>query len=152
MPLTKCQKDGNPGYKWGEEGNTCYTYDPNSQISREIAKRKALKQGKAIEISKRNFVRTRISFDYDGVLSTARGRNLLKRELSRGYDVYIISARGDKERLIELTKDLGIPENNIYAMGSNLSKITKIKQLNIRLHWDDNPFVVDQLGVIGRKF
>lgn len=43
MPLMKCQKDGESGYKWGESG-TCYV----GQDARE----KALKQGRAIEASK----------------------------------------------------------------------------------------------------
>ena len=43
MPLKRCSKDGQEGWKWGDEGH-CYI-GPN-------AKENALKQGKAIEISK----------------------------------------------------------------------------------------------------
>ena len=43
MPVQKCSKDGKSGYKWGDSGH-CYT-GPG-------AKKKALKQGQAIEISK----------------------------------------------------------------------------------------------------
>lgn len=46
MPLKKCQKDGEDGYKWGDSG-VCYT-GPG-------ARKKALKQGAAIEINKANF-------------------------------------------------------------------------------------------------
>ena len=44
MPLIKCTKNGIVGYKWGKSGK-CYTG--------KDAKKKALEQGKAIEISKK---------------------------------------------------------------------------------------------------
>lgn len=43
MPVIKCEKDGQSGYKWGESG-TCYIGDG--------AKEKAEAQGRAIEINK----------------------------------------------------------------------------------------------------
>lgn len=45
MPLKKCQSNGVDGYKWGDSG-TCYTG--------KDARKKALKQGAAIEINKAN--------------------------------------------------------------------------------------------------
>ena len=51
MPVMNCRKNDKPGYKWGDEG-TCYTYNPDSELSKEAAKDKAKKQGAAIEISK----------------------------------------------------------------------------------------------------
>lgn len=52
MPLKKCQKDGKPGYKWGD-GGVCYPYTANDKSSRERAKERAERQGRAIEASKR---------------------------------------------------------------------------------------------------
>lgn len=43
MPIKKCTKDGKSGFKYGDSG-TCYT-GPG-------ARKKAAKQGQAIEISK----------------------------------------------------------------------------------------------------
>lgn len=43
MPLEWCMKDGKRGWRWGKTGK-CYTGDD--------AKKKALKQAKAIEASK----------------------------------------------------------------------------------------------------
>lgn len=43
MPIKECQTDGKKGYKWGSSGK-CY-------IGAD-GKRKAIKQGKAIEASK----------------------------------------------------------------------------------------------------
>lgn len=48
MPVKRCQRDGKPGYKWGDEGK-CYTYTPGDDSSREQAKNKALEQGQAIK-------------------------------------------------------------------------------------------------------
>lgn len=52
MPVMPCRKDGKPGYKWGENG-FCYTYTPGNERSRQAAIRKAQRQGRAIEASKR---------------------------------------------------------------------------------------------------
>jgi hypothetical protein len=48
VPIEKCQKDGKPGYRWGEEG-TCYTYTAGNENSREQAYQKALQQARAIK-------------------------------------------------------------------------------------------------------
>ena len=45
MPVKRCQKDGKPGWKWGDQG-TCYT-GPG-------AREKALAQGRAIKANQRN--------------------------------------------------------------------------------------------------
>jgi hypothetical protein len=49
MPITKCTKDGKPGYHWGENNTSCFTYTPGDETSRKAAKKKAIKQGIAIE-------------------------------------------------------------------------------------------------------
>lgn len=46
MPVKPCNKNGKPGFKWGDEG-TCYTYTPGDRDSRDRAKAKAAKQGRA---------------------------------------------------------------------------------------------------------
>ena len=45
MPVQDCQKNGEKGYKFGEQG-FCYTYKNDNQ--KEIAKKKAIAQGVAI--------------------------------------------------------------------------------------------------------
>ena len=49
MPVIRCQKDGKPGYKWGNKGK-CYTYDMNDESSKKAAKLRATRQGKAIKM------------------------------------------------------------------------------------------------------
>jgi len=91
----------------------------------------------------------KISFDYDDTLSTERGKQLAKHQ--QGI-LYIISARQDKEGMLATAKALGIPENRVFATGSNKAKIEKIKELGISKHYDNNTDVINQLGSIGVKF
>jgi len=51
MPVKRCTENGINGYKWGDRGK-CYTYTNERQ--REQARESALRQGRAIESSKRN--------------------------------------------------------------------------------------------------
>lgn len=51
MPVEQCQANGKPGYRWGKEG-ACYTYTEGSERSRERARGKAERQGRAIEANK----------------------------------------------------------------------------------------------------
>lgn len=48
MPVKTCQQDGNPGFKWGDEGK-CYTYRPGDESGRQRARAQAERQGRAIE-------------------------------------------------------------------------------------------------------
>jgi hypothetical protein len=50
MPIQRCNKGGGIGYQYGDEG-TCYIYTPGDKESRERAKAKAEKQGRAIRAS-----------------------------------------------------------------------------------------------------
>lgn len=47
MPLTRCQENDTPGWKWGEEGK-CYTYGPGTDRSEEEARENALAQAAAM--------------------------------------------------------------------------------------------------------
>lgn len=51
MPVKRSTKKGKPCYKYGKEGK-CYPFSAGNKKSREAAKKKAQKQGQAIEISK----------------------------------------------------------------------------------------------------
>lgn len=93
----------------------------------------------------------RISFDYDGTLTTAKGRLLAISFINDNNDVYIISARSSKTDLNKMAKRLGINESRVFATGSNSNKIEKIKELNIARHYDNNIDVVNALGSKGKK-
>lgn len=47
MPIKECQDNGKPGLKWGDSGK-CYTYTPKDAVSRNKAKKDAIKQAIAI--------------------------------------------------------------------------------------------------------
>jgi len=64
----------------------------------------------------------KISFDYDGVLDTTKG----------------------KELAAELAKKLGIPLNRIYFTGGR-DKWHTIKRLKITKHYDNNPKQIDMI-------
>ena len=144
MPVTECQENNKPGFKWGDE-NKCYTYNPNDKTSKEQARKKAIKQGVAITISqgKYNFKDVRVSFDYDGTLSTDKGKKLLENEQKQGNLIYIISARKNIEPLKEFAKKHNIRLDRVFATGSNKNKVEKIKELNIFKHYDNSNQVKD---------
>lgn len=92
----------------------------------------------------------KISFDYDGTLTTAKGFNLAKDMIVKGNEVFIISARSLRGTMAVRANKLGIPLSNVYATGSNDAKINKIKELGIDLHYDNNKDVIDKLDNIGK--
>lgn len=94
------------------------------------------------------FAPERVSFDWDGTGSTAKGKQLIQSYIDRGAEVYIITARQTNTGI----KFDGIDSNHIIATGSNKGKIDKIKELGISIHYDNNASVIDLLGSIGRLF
>ena len=98
-----------------------------------------------------NFSNQKISFDYDGVLSTEKGTNLAI-ELAKSNVVYIISARSNKDKMMNKATLVGIPSSRVYATGSNKQKIEKVNLLGINKHYDNNPDVVLALGSKGKLF
>jgi hypothetical protein len=54
MPIMDCTKDKKPGFKYGDAGE-CYTYNPEDERSKTMARAMARKQGQAIEHSKGNW-------------------------------------------------------------------------------------------------
>lgn len=91
----------------------------------------------------------KISFDFDGTLSTKRGYEKAKQLISEGAEVYIISARQNKDGMLAKANELDIPVGRVYAMGSNEAKIEKVKELGIVTHYDNNVEVVRSLKGIG---
>jgi hypothetical protein len=92
----------------------------------------------------------KISFDFDGTLSTASGQELAKS--FKQAQLYIISARDNKAEMYKIAEEVGIPTFRIYAMGSNDMKVFKVKDLGIKTHYDNNPDVIKQLPGVGKLF
>lgn len=47
MPLKRCETDGSPGWKWGDEG-ACYRYTAGNEESETAARKKAMAQAAAM--------------------------------------------------------------------------------------------------------
>ena len=101
---------------------------------------------------KQIFITTKVSLDYDGVLSTEKGKELAKRLISEGKSVSIISARDSVDGMLSTAEEVGIAKNQIHATGSNKAKVEKVKELNISTHYDNNHDVIAQLPGIGKLF
>lgn len=48
MPVKNCKVDGDPGYRWGDDGK-CYSYPVGDEDARKKAKASAVRQGAAVE-------------------------------------------------------------------------------------------------------
>lgn len=94
----------------------------------------------------------KISFDYDGTLSTAKGTKKAEELISKGDTLYIISARSSRQGMLNKAKQLGISFSRVYATGSNKAKIEKINKLSIDKHYDNNKDVVNALKGVGILF
>lgn len=102
---------------------------------------------------KDKFERDKVSFDWDGTLTTSDGIKQLENELRRGNLIYIISARSlMNDDISRLSNKYRIPGSHIFLTGSNVRKVEKIKELGIVRHYDDNPNVLNELGRVGQRF
>jgi len=86
-----------------------------------------------------DFKNTRISFDYDGVLSTDRGRLLAQRFIKEGAAVFIVTARGENQSksVYEVADILGIKRNRVIFT-NHRDKADTVKRLKINVHYDNN--------------
>lgn len=112
----------------------------------------ALVDQPAIERNFYAFAGQKVSFDYDETLNTERGKRLAKEQIANGAEVYIISARDNKDGMLSVADELGIPHDRVFATGSNSDKVVKIRELGIKKHYDNNADVIMQIGDIGQKF
>lgn len=92
---------------------------------------------------------SKVSFDFDGVLTTSKGIRKAMDLVEKGVIVYIISARHEADGMLKIAKRIGISERRIYATGSNEKKIELVRALNITTHYDNNIEVVRALKGVG---
>ena len=136
MPVIKCSNG-----KW-RIGNGGCVYDTQE---------KATKVWQAI-LASGAYAAEKVSYDYDDVLSTDKGKVQAEADIQAGKVVYIISARQSVDGMLSTASKLGIPQSRVYATGSNKAKVEKVKSLGIKVHKDNNPDVIKELGQIGSKF
>jgi len=135
MPIIKCS---NGKYRIGTGGCVYDTHEKAAEVWAAI-------------LAGGNYAAKKVSYDYDGVLSTDAGKEKAKRDIAAGNVVYVISARGDKESMLDIAKDLGIPADRVFATGSNKAKVEKVKSLGIEIHTDNNPDVIEQVNALPKS-
>ena len=87
-----------------------------------------------------------ISFDYDGTLSTKKGKEMAAKFISDGKDVRILTARNiadDNSDLEATAKNLGI-DTIYYTNGRD--KWSFIIKYGIKEHYDNNQEQVDKIN------
>ena len=136
MPVIKCSSG-----KWRIGQGGC-VYDTEE---------KAMKVWKAI-LASGAYAAEKVSYDYDDVLSTDKGKAQAETDIKAGKVVYIISARQSVDGMLSTADKLGIPHSRVYATGSNKAKVEKVKSLGIKVHKDNNPDVIKELSGIGKIF
>jgi len=87
----------------------------------------------------------KISFDYDGVLTTENGKQLLKRKISEGFDVYIITARQRSLTVINFARENQIPSNRVFFTEGK-DKWETLQRLGITVHYDNNQEQIDKIN------
>lgn len=132
MPIYKCS---NGKYKIGTGSCIYDTHEKAAEVWAAI-----LASGK--------MAGKKVSYDYDGVLSTSAGKEKALRDYQAGNLVYIISARNDKSSMLTVARELNIPSDRVYATGSNRDKVNKIASLGIEVHTDNNPDVINQVNLL----
>lgn len=82
----------------------------------------------------------KVSVDYDGVMGTPEGKELVKELIGDGNDVFVISSRNELEGadILKEAKALKIPNNRVLFTDGQ-PKWQTIKNLHIVKHYDDNP-------------
>jgi hypothetical protein len=87
-----------------------------------------------------------ISFDYDGTLSTKKGKEMAAKFIADGKDVRILTARNiadDNSDLESTAKKLGI-DTIYYTNGRD--KWSFVIKYGIKEHYDNNQEQVDKIN------
>ena len=132
MPIIKCS---NGKYRIGTGSCIYDTHEKAAEVWAAI-----LASGK--------MAGKKVSYDYDGVLSTSAGKEKALRDYQVGNLVYIISARNSKNEMLNVARELHIPSDRVYATGSNRDKVKQIESLGIEIHTDNNPDVITQVNLL----
>jgi len=108
-------------------------------------------QSKLDEIQKLR-IGEKIGYDYDNVLTTRAGKEMVRKDIRDNSTIFIVSARSDKSGMLAVANQLGIPESRVYATGSNNAKVNKVRELGLIRFYDNNRVVIRQLPRVGVAF
>lgn len=122
-------------------------YDEPSTITEKTRKNPKPSTIKNLGLSKEGFAdKPKVSVDYDGVLSTPDGEDLVQELIAEGNDVYVVTARNELEGapVLAKAKEFRIPAANVvFTNGKSKSPI--LKALGITKHYDNNPDVLAEI-------
>jgi len=100
----------------------------------------------------------RISFDFDGVLSTNKGQEIAKQELERGNTVLVVTKRSpfkNADEVFSVCDLIGIKRENIHFTNGSW-KWKQIDHLMTDIHYDDQTEEIDRINkytnVLGKLF
>jgi len=88
----------------------------------------------------------RISFDYDGVLSTNKGKEMALKAIKNNDEVWILTARNesDNEAVYSTAEKLGIPKSRIVFTNGK-DKWSFVMRHKIDEHVDNNQEQIDKI-------
>ena len=88
----------------------------------------------------------RISFDYDGVLSTDKGKEMAINAIKNNDEVWILTARKeyDNEAVYSTAEKLGIPKSRIVFTNGK-DKWSFVMRHKIDEHIDNNQEQIDKI-------
>jgi uncharacterized HAD superfamily protein len=88
----------------------------------------------------------RISFDYDGVLSTDKGKEMAINAIKDNNEVWILTARKeyDNEAVYSTAKKLGVPRHHIIFTNGK-DKWSFVMRYKIDEHVDNNQEQIDKI-------
>lgn len=90
---------------------------------------------------------SRISFDFDGVLSTSRGKRMAKFLMDGGATIYVITARtrAQGDEVFKVAEDLGIKKERVIFT-AHRDKWRVMDQYRIGTHYDNNPEQITKIN------
>lgn len=111
-----------------------------------------------LESNLKELLKNRVSFDFDGVLSTNEGQSLARQEMSRGNTVFVVTKRSpftQSKEVFAVADALCIPRENIHFTNGTW-KWKKLQQLQIEIHYDDQSEEIDRIkkytNIVTKKF
>jgi hypothetical protein len=134
MPVIKCSND-----KW-RIGNGQCIYETEEKATEVWQAILASGEYKANS--------SKISFDFDDTLSTARGQEIAKRIIREGKQVYIITRRNEynSSEVYRMAEKLGIPKSKVFFTNGQYKWMT-IKRLEIGTHYDNNQNEIELIKI-----
>jgi len=88
----------------------------------------------------------KVSYGYSGTITNHEQQLQALEYIEKGIEVFILSSRDTPEGMYLIADHLGIPHENVFATGDNDKKIQQIEELEVDIHYDTNPYVIENLG------